>query len=56
MYYGDDTLKGLVDHARSLRDSFEDYQERITNKKVIPTAANSFNELNSSCLFGFIIE
>jgi L-arabinose isomerase len=27
MYYGDETLKGLIDHARTLNESLEDYEE-----------------------------
>ena len=27
MYYGDETLKGLIDHARTLSESLEEYDE-----------------------------
>ena len=27
MYYGDETLKGLIEHARSLNESLEEYEE-----------------------------
>ena len=27
MYYGDETLKGLIDHARTLSDSLDEYEE-----------------------------
>ena len=27
MYYGDETLKGLIDHARTLGDSLDEYDE-----------------------------
>jgi len=27
MFYGDETLKGLLDHARTLSDSFDEYEE-----------------------------
>ena len=27
MYYGDETLKGLIEHARSLSENLEEYEE-----------------------------
>ena len=27
MYYGDETLKGLIDHAKALSESLDDYEE-----------------------------
>lgn len=27
MYYGDDTLRGLLDHAKSLTESYDQYEE-----------------------------
>ena len=34
MYYGDDTLKGLIDHSRIVVNNFVDFQEKYYDAEV----------------------